>query len=281
MTDTAPQAGAEDGTRDHYTEHPARWVAACCDRGLRHDRNEDATAVGAAADPGSWAVLVVCDGVSSSRGSDVAALAGARAGRDLLVQRAASGAGAEPALVEAAARANRAVIEHTAPDSDNAASCTFAAAVLDGDVVSYANVGDSRVYWLPDLDQPEPALELSLDDSVAQFRISAGVPREQAEHGPQAHAITKWLGRDSSDAVPRTGSLAVSAAGWLMACTDGLWNYCSEAVGLQVLLDDLGGRTAAPLALAEALVGWANRQGGKDNVSVALARHRGSVPTPR
>ena len=33
--------------RDHYTEHPAPWVAACCDRGVRHHRNEDATAVAA------------------------------------------------------------------------------------------------------------------------------------------------------------------------------------------------------------------------------------------
>ena len=33
--------------RDHYTEQPASWVAACCDRGVRHHRNEDATAVAA------------------------------------------------------------------------------------------------------------------------------------------------------------------------------------------------------------------------------------------
>lgn len=49
--------------RDHYTEHPASWVAACCDRGVRHHRNEDATAVAAEQRPGSRAVLVVCDGV--------------------------------------------------------------------------------------------------------------------------------------------------------------------------------------------------------------------------
>jgi hypothetical protein len=37
--------------RDHYTEHPASWVAACCDRGVRHHRNEDATAVAAEPPP--------------------------------------------------------------------------------------------------------------------------------------------------------------------------------------------------------------------------------------
>ena len=38
--------------RDHYVERPASWVAACCDRGIRHHRNEDATAVAASAEPG-------------------------------------------------------------------------------------------------------------------------------------------------------------------------------------------------------------------------------------
>ena len=42
--------------RDHYTERPAPWVAACCDRGVRHHRNEDATAVAAEQAPGSRAV---------------------------------------------------------------------------------------------------------------------------------------------------------------------------------------------------------------------------------
>ena len=66
--------------RDHYTEQPAPWVAACCDRGIRHHRNEDATAIAADPEPGSRAVLVVCDGVSTSIDSDVASLAGAQAG---------------------------------------------------------------------------------------------------------------------------------------------------------------------------------------------------------
>jgi serine/threonine protein phosphatase PrpC len=268
--------------RDHYTEQPSIWVAACCDRGIRHHRNEDATAIASQPEPNTRAVLVVCDGVSSSLDSDVASLAGARAARDALVAQQpvglgvpASRAAATASAIEAAtARANAAVVDHTAPESDNAASCTFAAAVIEGNLVVFGNVGDSRVYWLPDLGEAEAAVELSLDDSVAQFRISAGVPREEAENGPQAHAITKWLGRDSPDFVPRTGSITVASTGWLVVCSDGLWNYCSEAADLQALFADLGASTSQPLPLAEALVEWANAQGGKDNISVALARHR-------
>ncbi len=279
-----PAAGASAGgskalsPRDHYVEQPASWVAACCDKGLRHDRNEDATAVAADKRPGSRAVLVVCDGVSTSTDSDVAALAGARAARDVLVGSRPSGVGVRAsrttplaeAFSSATGQANAAVVANTAVDSANAASCTFAAAVLEGDLLGYANVGDSRVYWLPDAG---PAAELSLDDSVSQVRIAMGVPREEAEHGRQAHAITKWLGRDSPDVSPRTGHLELTEPGWVLVCSDGLWNYASAAADLQALVARLGFEVGGePLALAEALVAWANAQGGKDNISAALAR---------
>ena len=279
----APALGApvEPSPRDHYVEQPAAWVAACCDRGIRHDRNEDATAVAADPEPGSRAVLVVCDGVSSSTDSDVAALAGARSARDVLVAARATEAGTPAsraaelaqALATASAQANQAVIANTAPESNNAASCTFAAAVIEGHLVVFGNVGDSRVYWLPDAGAGDP-LQLTLDDSVAQVRMEMGVGRAEAEHGPQAHAITKWLGRESPDVVPRTGSVEVTVPGWLMVCTDGLWNYCSDARDLQALVSATQAEVGSdPRALAEALVAWANDQGGRDNISVALARH--------
>jgi serine/threonine protein phosphatase PrpC len=266
--------------RDHYTEHPSSWVAACCDRGVRHHRNEDATAVAAEPEPGSRAVLVVCDGVSTSLDSDIASLAAAQTARDVLAAHKPAGLGTHAsriaaisnAVVKAAASANAAVIDKTAPGSDNAASCTFATAVVEGDLVVYGNVGDSRVYWIPDPSSGENPAELSVDDSVAQMRIAMGTPRDEAENGPQAHAITKWLGRDSPDFVPRTGSLTVAVPGWVLVCSDGLWNYVSEASAIQTLVAELTSEDSEPLTLAIALVNWANAQGGKDNVSVALAR---------
>ena len=265
--------------RDHYTEYPASWVAACCDRGIRHPRNEDATAVAADPTPGARAVLVVCDGVSTSVDSDVASLAAARAARDVLVANRPEGLGTPAsrvaatsnAIAKAAASGNAAVIDNTAVGSENAASCTFAAAVVEGDLVVFGNVGDSRVYWIPDHGAGEPK-ELSVDDSVAQARIAMGIPREEAEQGPQAHAITKWLGRDSPDFSPLTGSLTLGSPGWVLVCSDGLWNYASEAAAIQSLVAELNPPDLNPLTLAVALVDWAKGQGGKDNISVALAR---------
>lgn len=270
--------------RDHYVERPASWVAACCDRGVRHHRNEDATAVSASTEPGARAVLVVCDGVSTADDSDVAALAAARTARDVLISTRPAGLGVpesraaaiEATLVTAAAKANEAVVATTLPDAPNPASCTFVAVVLEQDLCVFGNIGDSRAYWITDPGDGSP-VQLTTDDSVAQLRIAAGVPKEEAEEGPQAHAILKWLGRDSQDIRPTTGSVLLNGSGWVLVCSDGLWNYASGADELQALITQLSATAGAdPLALAEAMVRWACDQGGKDNISVALARRDAS-----
>ena len=263
--------------RDHYREEPAPWVAGVCDRGLRHSRNEDAMALGAAQEAGTRAVLVVCDGVSSSIDSDVASLAGAEAARDLLFSNQPQGIGVEAsrsaamqlALAQAAAAANDAVVASTDPASVNAASATFVAAVVSEGRLFFANLGDSRAYWVSDTGRP---VQLSVDDSVAQAKIEAGFTREEAENGPGAHAITKWLGRDAPDVVPRTGELEVGD-GWLLVCSDGLWNYAStpEEIGT-VLAAGLASSPGNLVDVCEHLVTWANAQGGKDNITVAIAR---------
>ncbi len=267
-----------DSVRDHFTEQPAAWVAAVCDRGVRHTRNEDAVALHAASEPGSHAVLVVCDGVSSSTDSHVASLAAARAARDVLAVSQPQGMGTAAtrvaasarALVAAADAANEAVIAHTSSGPGNPASCTFVAAVVHGPLLVVGWVGDSRAYWLPDTGD---ARLLTTDDSSAAEEIARGVPRAVAESGPGAHAITRWLGIDAPDHTPRTVSLDLDVPGWVLVCSDGLWNYCSEPASLAALASSTG-RTSGPepLRLAGALVEWANAQGGQDNITVALAR---------
>lgn len=258
--------------RDHYVDAPAVWVGGVCDRGVKHARNEDAMALWA---EGRRAVLVVCDGVSTSTDSDAAATTAAQTIREVLVDRVRelSADGAEDgsiaqAMVDAAAAANAAVSAQTAESSINAASATLAAAVVLGDQVHYANLGDSRVYFLAGAS----STLLSLDDSLAQAFVAEGMPRAEAEALPRAHAITKWLGRDAADIVPRTGVYRVTEPGWLLVCSDGLWNYASEPALLREQLIAASAPGDEVLGVAQRLVDWANGQGGRDNVTVALAR---------
>lgn len=255
---------------DHLEAAPADWVGGVCDRGLSHPRNEDAMALWAGNEPGT-AVLVVCDGVSTSDEADVASRAGVERACAVLVAAVEAGGepGAmEPVLVNAAAEANAAIVDATSAESDNAASATFAAAVASDGTIHYAGLGDSRVYWVSDTEQ----LQLTADDSVSQAFIEQGMSRQEAESMPSAHAITKWLGRDADSVVPRTGSYRPTSDGWLVVCSDGLWNYASEPRALAAQVTAAAADGVPPVVVARRLVSWANSQGGHDNVTVALAR---------
>ncbi|MEO9153468.1 MAG: PP2C family protein-serine/threonine phosphatase [Lapillicoccus sp.] len=271
--------------RDHFEEEPAPWVAGVCDIGLRHTRNEDAMSLHADPAQLSFAVLVVCDGVSNSTDSHIASLAASRAARDVLDDPVARGMGTRAAIVasmaarldDAVQAARRAVVATTADrEVENPPSCTFVAAVIDDGLAVVGNVGDSRAYWLPD-DPTAPARQLSRDDSFADEQMAAGMSREEAETSPGAHAITRWLGLDSpDDLTPHTADLDLVDDGWLMVCSDGLWNYCSDATDLQHLVHDTMGRLGAaarhPGTLAQALTDYALERGGMDNITVTLAR---------
>jgi serine/threonine protein phosphatase PrpC len=259
--------------RDHYRESPADWVGGVCDRGIKHPRNEDAMALWAHADR---AVLVVSDGVSTSVDSDAAAMAAAQTMQQTLTNRLAElPAGGDPApalaaaFVEATNAANDAIVAGTSADSTNAASATLAVAVVVGDHLHYANLGDSRVYFLGQT----AGYLLSVDDSMAQAFIARGMDRAEAEKLPRAHAITKWLGRDSTDIVPRVGVLPLVEPGWVVVCSDGLWNYASSPAEMSVQLTAAGSADCPPIEVAKRLVDWANAQGGRDNVTVALAKY--------
>lgn len=288
------QCGAKaPSVRDRFEEAPAPWLVGISDRGLRHGRNEDAMAIDAELEPGSMAILVACDGVSNSKDSDVVSMAAAQAAAASLRMQAKdwqqlgdpNDAGVEQVIAHALAAASQAVLDNCDLSSPNPASCTLVAAIIRNGAAVVANVGDSRAYWVPDQGE---ARQLSVDDSVAQEQITLGVQRDVAESGIHAHVITRWLGRDAPPLQPHLAVLGpVTTSGWLVVCTDGLWNYASEPQALaSVVREALHGRVADPGAGARELVDWANAQGGQDNITVLLARMEASqdpldVPTTK
>lgn len=279
--DVAPDGYCENcGTkapteRDHFREQPASWVAGVCDRGIRHTRNEDAMALMASEAVGERAVLIVLDGVSNTDDSHIASLAGAKAALGVLRTPLPQGMGTpegrrsavSKVFADAVEAANKAVVDATPEGSTAPPSATFASAIVEDNTLWFANIGDSRAYWLPDSGVGQ---QLSVDDSAAQLQIETGVPRKVAETGPQAHAITRWLGKDAPDLAPRVGQLAVTSSGWVLVCSDGLWNYASEPAQLAAQIKQAA--TSDPAALALALVDFANASGGMDNITAVVAR---------
>ncbi len=216
-----------------------RGVALITDRGLEHSRNEDAAAAALVlgdTDAPVAIVAAVCDGVSTSAAAHTAAAAASKAGVETMVAALAasrrSGSAVRAGLVDAAKAAASVA---TGTDPSIAPCCTYAAAAVVATSagtaeITVGNVGDSRVYWLPA--PPARARQLTVDDSVAQELITAGAPADSDAVHAGAHTLTRWLGADSGPrpwAESSVHTITPTGAGWLLMCTDGLWNYLPAA----------------------------------------------------
>jgi len=268
------------GDRDSFVLRPTVWAGGASDVGMRHSPNQDAIALaaGSGADGRAIAVACVSDGVSTSAHSEDASALAVEVACDQLTGKlrdAGPTFSEADALVEAFAEANDAILEASGVTTAGTWACTLIVAMVWHNQAVVANIGDSRSYWMPD--DGEPIL-LSTDDSMAQAQIDLGVDREVAESSSGAHAITKWLGPGSTNVTPTMTSLEINGAGWLLTCTDGLWNYASDP---QTMADALAKAVAAEEAESDdpqawavccQLIDWANELGGHDNVTATLMR---------
>jgi serine/threonine protein phosphatase PrpC len=250
--------------RDH-AELDLGLLAGVTDRGLRHPRNEDAMALAATdGHRGPVAIAVVCDGVSTSPRPDDASLAAAQASVRTLLTATRRGDDPAEASLAAVYAAHQALTSIGSPGE--APSATYISAVIDSDAVTVCWLGDSRAYWLsvgPD------ATRLSTDDSLAEEMVARGAMSEaEALASPQAHVITRWLGADLAEPQPHGVRFEPPGPGVVLVCSDGLWNYRPDTVGLAELA--LPDALTDPLGTASELVKFALDAGGMDNITVVL-----------
>lgn len=255
----------------------ARGDVACASHiGLRHETNQDAAALGIDGS-GHHIVLVVADGVSSTEGAEECARVASHTARDYLTATMDQGLPINDddtvTLFERTfQKAHEAVVSGSGPIG----ACTLAAAVATHDRIVVGNIGDTRTYWFPDDGDP---IRLSIDDSMAQAQMDLGLSREEAERGIGAHAITKWIGASATDVAPRVMAYKPQQSGWLLVCSDGLWNHVPDAGDFARLMADLVSKAhtddhghASPAGVADGLIAYANNCGGHDNITVALWR---------
>lgn len=258
--------------RDHL-EDDQGWTVVVTDRGKRHHRNEDH---GAVAQVGTSSVLVVCDGVSSTDNPEQASFQATTAATGALVAALENGESDHVAAMQAAVAAGQAAALEVpvakGASSKGSPSCTFVASITSatesGVEATIGWLGDSRAYWIDDQGE---VTQLTTDHSWAHEQVADGLmTAEEANADRRAHTITRWLGDDAHDLEP--GIVTHSGgAGFVLLCSDGLWNYADtdEAMTAQVAAHQ--GDTL--LALAQNLVAFALESGGHDNTTVALADH--------
>lgn len=251
--------------RDH-AELDLGLVAGATDRGLRHQRNEDAMALATATGPdGPVALAVVSDGVSSAPRPDEASLTAVRTAMRVLLTSARTGEDPVSSSVAAAKAGGEALTALAGPEGAPAA--TYVSAVVGREIVTVCWLGDSRAYWLAA--DPADCARLSRDDSLAEEIVAAGLASaDEAMASPQAHVITRWLGADLPEPQPHVAQFAPPSPGVLLVCSDGLWNYRQEAADLAALA--LPTASSDPLAAAVSMVKFAVESGGADNITVVL-----------
>lgn len=255
----------------------ARGDVACASHiGLRHETNQDAAALGIDGS-GHHIVLVVADGVSSTEGAEECARVASHTARDYLTATMDQGLPInDDDTVTLFERTFQKTHEAVVSGSGPIGACTLAAAVATHDRIVVGNIGDTRTYWFPDDGDP---IRLSIDDSMAQAQMDLGLSREEAERGMGAHAITKWIGASATDVAPRVMAYQPQQSGWLLVCSDGLWNHVPDAGDFARLMADLVSKAhtddhghASPAGVADGLIAYANNCGGHDNITVALWR---------
>jgi protein phosphatase len=144
---------------------------------------------------------------------------------------------------------------------------TVVAALVSDGVLTLGSAGDSRCYLL----RGGKLTQLTRDDSWVSAAWAEGIlTAEEIERHPLRNVITKAVGaKDTLDVDIVEHGLASGDVALL--CSDGLHSMLSDREILATL-------TPFPPALEEAaarLIDAANAAGGKDNVSVVLARYRG------
>jgi serine/threonine protein phosphatase PrpC len=145
-------------------------------------------------------------------------------------------------------------------------SCTLVCALRREDELAIGALGDSRAYW----HDTSGTVQLTVDDSWARERLAEGrLSWEQVMRDPRSHAVTHWVGTDAPARSPRVTVVRPVRPGWLLLCTDGLWNYVADSAELGELVDALPSG-ASPAAVARALADAALDRGGRDNVTVVV-----------
>ena len=243
-------------------------VAQRSDIGRKRPVNEDSMISILPEDPQvmtkKGALFIVADGMGGHTAGDVASEMAVNLVRDAYY--ADESDDVDASLLQAMRQANTAIyrasqLQEPLPEK-NKMGTTCVAAVLIGDTVHIANVGDSRAYIV----RGNQVIQISQDHSLVAEQVRAGVlTPDQAREHPDRNLIYRCLG-EKADVEVDLFSQAVQEGDLLVLCTDGLSTQVSDEE-LQEIVQQFG-----PQESVYHLVERANEHGGLDNITAIVVR---------
>lgn len=141
---------------------------------------------------------------------------------------------------------------------------TCVVAIVSHGVAHILNIGDSRAYHLFTDGDDECIRQITKDHSHVQELVERGeITEEQAKTHPKRNKITRAIGAEEN-VLPDYFELPLNDGDMILMCSDGLSSYGDDMDILDICFD------SKCEECCDNLVRYANSNGGKDNVSVAL-----------
>ncbi|MBN1178050.1 MAG: serine/threonine-protein phosphatase [Anaerolineae bacterium] len=272
-----PNAHAQQAPRPAPRTSLPLEVWGALDKGRAREGNEDAVYPHSGAEtfpfqpsPERLAhkgqLLVVADGVGGAQAGSEASRWAIRVAVERYYDTVGPDLGADlRAAVEAA---NASLYQYLQSTGVREAGSTMVAAVVKGDLLHVANVGDSRAYLV----RNHAITQLTRDHTLTQQKLDQHIIQpEQVALDPDRSVLTRSLGAGPDVKVDLFPPLKLAAGDVVLLCSDGLTDMVDEAEIVRTVQDE------PPKRAAQRLIAAANRRGGFDNISVIVA-HVGGRP---
>ena len=224
------------------------------------------------------ALMIVADGVGGAASGELASSMATDEAFQHLMQQWEGGqmkgtVGIADHMRQAVQVANDAILGHARENpSHRGMGTTATVALVVGDLLYLAQVGDSRAYIVRD----GVARQVTKDQSLVQRLVDAGrLTPEQAEKSEHRNIILQALGPEES-VEPELTRERLKTGDVVLVCSDGLSNQVTSAE--MATIADI----AAPLdGICAALVARARETGAPDNVTVIAGRYWRDRDRPR
>ncbi len=238
-------------------------VWAQTDPGLVRKQNQDYYLTGQLF-PGCTAA-VVCDGMGGAKSGNVASKLAATAFFDELKRAMRPQMREEniaQVIQQAVHMANSSVYENAQLSEDmQGMGTTLVAVIVQEQVAYFANVGDSRAYFL----NQEGVHQITVDHSLVEMMVRRGeLTREQAKTYPSKNLITRAVGTEPK-VVCDLFRLPVRQGDFLLLCTDGVSNLLADQ---ELLFEVVHG--VRKQECCQRLINIVKERGAPDNLTAVL-----------
>lgn len=254
---------------------PQLLVGSAQSVGKQRDHNEDTlfTLNSLISDDSTqlpFGIFIIADGMGGHQHGEIASQIAVRAMNEQIVSKlffslmgirdGDQGESMQEILEEGVRNAQQLVVKK-APGGGT----TLTVALVIGEQVTLAHVGDSRAYFIyPD----GRMVAMTQDHSLVHRLIELGQLTEQeAAVHPQRNVLYRAIGQ-AEPFKPDIQTHQLPHPGYLLLCSDGLWGVVPEVEMFRII------NTASnPSQACHSLVEAANNAGGPDNISVTLIQY--------